>query len=201
MHQWPKKNPPAAPAKWGEMVEHHTALSKGSRLPSLSWFCWFSFFVIVYSALSVYFNKYNLINYNFRKSLVCSRSTTHQSLVKKNRRTNNMATPFTLALRIVCLVSLAEAQKIIKAHGTKSALHPRCNKYFFSLSGLAQLGRAGLSTHEGVLLMNYPLAARAYTSRAPWCCCWSMARHTVNAPALLLPGLWRGCCPYRCLWR
>ena len=28
VHQWPwaKKIPPAAPAKWGEMVEHHTAL-------------------------------------------------------------------------------------------------------------------------------------------------------------------------------
>ena len=34
MHQWPNKNLPAAPAKWGEMIEHHTALSKGSRLPS-----------------------------------------------------------------------------------------------------------------------------------------------------------------------
>ena len=31
---WAKKIPPAAPAKWGEMVEHHAALSQGSRLPS-----------------------------------------------------------------------------------------------------------------------------------------------------------------------
>ena len=36
VHQWPwaKKIPPAAPAKWGEMIEHHAALSQGSRLPS-----------------------------------------------------------------------------------------------------------------------------------------------------------------------